>query len=523
MSRESIAKDVMTTYESSSELLKEEPKLAYCQQLVDECIANKAGLIALLSKHPNWDAENLRVHFDADYTRAVNKNVAISSLSSMGYTLRTYPGRSEYIERLGRMLMSEPEWFITPITEEVAANVKKLWFDNVDDVHIHAGSKPTKAVMKLLRQFGFDSLPEDVKHEALRSYSQYADNINPITIKRHTVISVNPVDFLRMSDGNSWTSCHRVANLNEEWGEDQEFGCYSAGTLSYAYDKQTMIMYTVDAEAEDITFYPKTTRQLYFWNGYVLLGSRVYPQSMDGDNYEYESHRVIAEKVIADCLGESNIWRRVEEYRTESYGLHYPDYEYAKYPAYELSFRTQDEFYTKTFEIGCANRYITCVVCGGHGDFESGNPVCINCLSRNRFYCELCGEYEYGESHWVNGEDFYVCDYHWDDRIRACTECGYDYDNEGDRLTWVDSVDEYVCDDCLANYYRWSEYSEEYYKTDDMVNLDGIGWVTEDEAEEYYAYAEDTERYHLIDDLHDYEDPETGELHYYYNNIPEVA
>ena len=48
--------------------------------------------------------------------------------------------------------------------------------------------------------------------EAYDKFAKYADSINPIKVKRHTVLSVHPIDYYTMSFGNSWTSCHCSAS-----------------------------------------------------------------------------------------------------------------------------------------------------------------------------------------------------------------------------------------------------------------------------------------------------------------------
>ena len=408
-----LAREALETFMSSSDLYDDDyPQLAYCEELVDTCLRNKATLIDLLSKHPNWDADNYRVHFDADFIREADTRRAANIINSLGWELsRT---GHESLASLGCLFKDISYAFTRNIDDSTVNYVRN---ELGDDAHIHAGSKPTKAVMKLLRQYGIDELGEDAKHIILRIYSEYADYLSPTTIKRHTVLSVNPVDFLRMSHGNSWTSCHRIPYCNDE------FGCYSGGCLSYAYDEETMIMYTSDAgiDNDDLTMSPKTTRQLYFWNGRALLGSRLYPQDMDGNSPEYEAHRAIVEKIVAECLGRENIWRKVEyKTHTEDCSLHYPDYAYSHYPAYELSFDTHPDDEPNIFYIGTNRDDIICVVCGEYGGLESQAPVCPEHLGKGE-WCQICGEYHGGESYYVDGEDYEVCEYHWNEYIKITT------------------------------------------------------------------------------------------------------
>ena len=60
------------------------PKQQYCTQMEQRCLTYKQRLIEVLSRHPNWDADNLRIHFDKTFERPQNLTDAHTRLIDLG-------------------------------------------------------------------------------------------------------------------------------------------------------------------------------------------------------------------------------------------------------------------------------------------------------------------------------------------------------------------------------------------------------------------------------------------------------
>lgn len=507
-----LAEQVKTIIDSESPV---PAQLIYCKELVRDCLKNKQPLIDVLSKHPNWDEENFRVHFDADYTRNYDFAEAKKALKRLGAYIEDlrcteHEEISDELYVLGeRFFYNYPELFTTPegILGGIADSVRSYRFSDgelhLSEAHIKEGQKCTRAVMGLLRQYGFNDLRPEYQHNILQTYSEYADAMCPIKIKRHTVLSVNPVDFLLMSEGNSWDSCHRIY---EGWG------CYSGGCESYAYDSSTMIMYTVGADVDEdsITWAGKVTRQLYFYNGYVLVGSRVYPQRMDGINSVYEEHRLIAEKIMADALGVPNIWKKTEwRDDTPFSSNHYPDYKYNNYPAYVPSVvDTEAEDFSNEIRIGTPNENTICVCCGNHIDYHE-YPVCSSCADNRgeEYYCEICREYYYDgdrEEHYYDYGGYSVCDYCWEDYFRRCVDCDEYFYSED--MTYIEDVG-YVCEDCRNDNYTICDECDNWVRREDTVYLEHLDkTVCQGCFDNYYHQAQEDWLFYPEDDLYHADD-----------------
>ena len=499
MVKERIAKQIEDMFDEVYELYGGHADPEYCYKAAESCIEAKDSLIQMLSKHPKWDADNLRVHFNADYTRPADTGMADSCVGAIANEIIAAAK-----DRLDDCEMDE-EWFAeyehyfcvstegrprpallvfamnlwgvrkfrslfacnSVITDEAEALVKKI----LPDARIHAGTKSTRALFKLLQQYGWEDYirgfckrsklnpvtlevtEEDCLTRARKKYTEYADYMNELSVTRHTVLSVNPMDFLRMSYGNSWQSCHYIST------DGDESGCYSAGCWSYAYDNQTMIFFTVDAGVDDdnITYADKYTRQLYFWNGSALLPSRVYPAEDNLSDPVYKSNREIVEQIIADCTGYGNLWKNMGKKSTEldidSRGMHYRDYNCHSYPVYMPTFLVQDSAdkdMTDFMNFAIGSDKAICVCCGNRLD-EENYPICYSC-ARGRYTCERCGDTYHSEDDGSYVEGSWACRY------------------------------------CVDNYAVWDEYEEEYIWTSNAVYVEDYGYVHEDRCDEYHGF-----------------------------------
>ena len=526
------------------------PSKGPVKDIVKETIECKKSLIELLRKHPNWDESHLRVHFDADIQRMSQSKVARVKLNNLADLFNNRwryfrikknalndfcwgdmnlpedeAGQEEYLNdyenakkkaeiflRLDVFVGEALYWKDWTENPAVTEDMKERVLNQMNlngfsvDLHCNVGAKTTRALWKLLRELGVETeLDEDTLHEVRRLYAEYADAMNPITIKRHTVLSVNPTDFLLMSNGNSWTSCHYIGNAPEY------AGCYSAGALSYAMDEQTMIFYTVDAGVSDeyLTQEPKITRQLYFWNGEAITGSRIYPQGTDGNDTAYASQRSIVEKVMAECLSAPNLWKKLPfsaDYVSE--GLHYRDYECHAYPSFVLS--GTDFGDKQVYWIGGECR---CPQCGEYNEEYEDNILCEKCArGGNIVYCHDCGreidlDDDYDDYYYDEDRDQYFC-YNC---VSVCDHCGDTYPT---MYGESNSNGEWFCEGCVddGSVYECDECGE-YFDVDDLIY---------DENLDQYFCEECFNRTHDVcdvcgediykSDLQERMDPETGEV-----------
>ena len=370
------------------------------------------------------------------------------------------------------------------------------------------GQKVSKVVNKFMKYYEFDKI-KDMRTETYvnnngdicervrdygwnKQFADFADGINPLEVKRWTIISVNPVDYLTMSFGNGWASCHTLDKDNNRNASGNYEGCYCSGTLSYMLDNCTLIMYTIDENynGKEFCLEDKINRCNIHVGEDKFIQGRVYP---DGRNADKETSiagqlRAIMQTVLADCVKEANLWKVLKgtgncrQIASSVYGAtNYPDWKH--YDDCNVSFlkRNGIELNTTTIKIGhkpiCPNcgeehtteEYLTCescrdeydekcACCGSHintdydnyvYDEDTGNYYCDDyCAEREDcYYCENVNEYH---SEWVY-EDSYTGDYF------------YDY-HERDGI----HIDDFhYVDEENANNDGWIELDGDWYREDD--------------------------------------------------------
>ena len=201
---------------------------------------------------------------------------------------------------------------VSNLTEEHVAEILKR--DNT--LKIKAGMKTSRAFNHLCHTYGVD---ESERYN--KAFAKYADLVSGIKRKLKFVISLNPYDYLTMSFGNSWSSCHNIKN----------HGGWCGGTLSYMLDSTSIITYCVGKD-DNVQTDDKIYRNMFAYGENMLLQSRIYPQGNDGNTDLYGVFRRLVQAELAELLElKNNAWYTnigpsVCKSVTVSSGVHYKDY-----------------------------------------------------------------------------------------------------------------------------------------------------------------------------------------------------
>ena len=475
-------------------------------KIIDTWANNKKDLITAFKKHPNYLEGKFMIVFSHDFERVTDCNalerfkswvidadvveyVKENNFMPENMKKETSLYRQKYPTKIFDFLIKIPVYTFQYIDSELADELNKI----CPEVHAHDGQKTSRVINKLLTYIGVSKHPD-----YNREFAKYADALNPLTITRHTVLSVNPLDYLTMSFGNSWASCHTIDKRNKRGMPNSYEGMYSSGTISYMLDSPSMVFYTVDASYNGNDFWnePKINRQMFHWGEEKLVQGRLYPQDNDGDNSVYTPYREIVQKVMSELFSLPNYWTVSKGTDAagkfiNSDGTHYRDYD--NYSNCTLSRPKGSE----------NDRYITvghdpiCIECGHEHDTED----CISCCSKpSEYYCEECGEpIDDDDVIWINDRP-YCCDcVTWCDEcesyfvgegtavikygytITVCDDCfdRYAYCNccgeyhPSEMTYWIDADCESVCDDCFSDYYGTCEDCGEHYKLKDLEDHNG--------------------------------------------------
>jgi hypothetical protein len=527
-------------------------------EITDTYKESKAPLAGILSRHPNWDPEQLAIVFSQNYKRGIDKNAVRDFGIWCGKEYSKMYAQTRELKYLGktyaewrRMLYTadSPEeiaeameakhilievgyecagYYVSRQVYEEAIKVRNLFgfitnyhydetesevydvLDNLTDGCINAetakgineyfpelkavkGQKLSRVIGKLGKLTGLDQI-KDVDECNGRDYgwnrkfAMLGDAVNPLVIRRHTIISINPLDYLTSSFGHNWASCHTIDpdNLRHMDSSHNYHGMYMSGTLSYMLDGVTVVFYTVDSAYNGKEFWTqdKMQRNLFHFGEEKLVQGRVYPDGRDGGDESYAGQfRAVMQKVLAECLNIDNLWVRMKNSNmrslTESKGTHYRDY--VEYPDPTIS-RLKGSENMKRIVIG---HEPICPNCGKE-HHEKGSLTCPRCS--RKYICDSCGAVIDPDD-----DEVVIID---GNRYFCCAECA-------EREGFVETMDDgwHPRESCIQDYWTDDWY---YYYEDSLIRTgDGRTFICEDTAREAgYVYVADIEEWVREDDVH---------------------
>lgn len=452
-------------------------------KIIDKWATNKATLIEAFKRHPNYVEDKFLIAFESDYERDIDER-AISNFDqwirwnvfSWAIDNKKLPEDVDKIrkvqhctwlpQKIFNNIFSNLTYFNTrTLTQAQATRINEA----IPEIRAKANEKTSRVINKICTYLHYNEHPD-----YNREFAKYADALTPIKIKRHTILSVNPIDYLTMSFGNSWSSCHTIDKQNKRDMPNGYHGQYSSGTMSYMLDGTSMVLYTVDSKYDGNEFYSqdKINRQMFHYGEDKLIQSRLYPQCNDSDSEIYTPFRILVQEIISTIFDFPNLWVKKNNSICTyvwSRGTHYRDY--TKFNSCNLTIKKDSEN-EKEIQIG---HDPICIECGCiHENSEN-----INCC-HNGYICARCGcriddddYYEIDGEYYCEGCTFY-CEFCHETHVR-------------DNGTYTDSYGQ-VCNDCLDEYFVQCEDCDEWIHRDDIVRLDVDGysrWVCDSCADDY--------------------------------------
>ena len=332
----------------------------------------KGWLVNQLRKSPNWDEQNLCIAENVDQKRTptpsqksdawvVFCNNVFDDLDTERKVLKSYSITDAVIE--GNLTQSAKDYISCCQTFK--------------DAKINVGAKMTRVIRQLCELAGV------TKNENFeKRYAQLTDNISDGVVKMKYCLSVNPLDFLLMSNGNSWSSCHYLDKNNGD-------KCYQSGTMSYPVDEVSMIFFSIsDTRAtNDFYTFKKCKRQIVCYDGDSVLQSRLYPDVSRYGSYDAKMNENIRNWELAKLdETEKHDWkttvvdatrRTVHQYFATANGsTHYPDYDYSDYHSTIISQISSTD--VNPFSAYAIGGETICPHCGGKHS-RTGCCLCYNC------------------------------------------------------------------------------------------------------------------------------------------------
>lgn len=321
---------------------------------------SKRKQMDLFRKHPYWSEEAKAIVFLQSETRGIDYDDAYRKLDKL----------TDYI--LSKVYVDDDYWLLSGVIytindicckEEAQDGLVTDYF--IERLHYHIGSRNVpKPVERMLRrgtkitrlvrkicenvvihrtgevidatQFADDGDPR-TRRSFDKYYAQFADALSELTVEKITVVSLNFLDFMTMSNGNSWSSCHFINShgIFHENSESSYQGMYKQGCLSYALDEPSFILYTLPATFKDTDYYrcQKLTRMCCQYENGILITGKCYPNNNDALITRY---RQMMQLIISQIEERPNLWTFSKKTskvtcfaQTVNDTGHYPDYTYS--------------------------------------------------------------------------------------------------------------------------------------------------------------------------------------------------
>lgn len=202
---------------------------------------------------------------------------------------------------------------------------------------LSGGMKTARAFNRICNYYNVGTVPSEKtkRADALykiynQEFAKYADMVSGLKRKLKFFISVNPIDYLTMSFGVNWASCHTIDQNNQRHMPNSYSGMYCGGTMSYMLDGTSIVTFVND-HIPDNWEEGKIYRCMFHYENDILIQGRVYPQGNDGNTDLYKVFRGFVQDEFSDLLKlSSNVWIKKTSRgcgaNTISVGVHYRDY-----------------------------------------------------------------------------------------------------------------------------------------------------------------------------------------------------
>ena len=232
---------------------------------------------------------------------------------------------------------------------------------------LKSGTKTSRAFNAVCTHYGVDKLHPEEKvvngvqktvYPYNKQFAAYSDLVSGLARKMQFVISLNPLDYLLMSNGVNWVSCHNIASG----------GCMG-GTISYMLDEVSIITFVVEnIDGKEIHKVPKVYRQMYHYKNNLFIQSRLYPQGNDGATNLYDKFREFVIEEFTDLLDVDDEWsykvgpaKCVAHIQNADGAQHYPDFNYNRSVGIFYPTNNKPSISRQTLTVGHVG---ICVNCG---------------------------------------------------------------------------------------------------------------------------------------------------------------
>lgn len=308
------------------------------ESLFTHYYVNKSPLMELFSKHPDWDKENLCISTKVEVKESLDTcKYYLDSLYNSQST-RDYSEVYSYIRNN-----------MSATVDETLANIANTTYS----LNIKSGMKLTRLVNRL---WGAAS-PYD--------FDKLAAYLSRLSTTYPAVFSLNAMDYLTMSNGNSWSSCHIIGHQ------------YGKGPLALMMDETSVVCYLRPSKTDGTAPWqlPKVKRQLFHINVSTrqFLQNRMYPERVDS---LADVLRLQLESILETAGGWRGKWVTSSNTDEISGMIAYPDWDCSSHNPLHVYLK---EFGNSERELIKVGSYVPCLSCGQIRKRKDQTYYCTSC------------------------------------------------------------------------------------------------------------------------------------------------
>ena len=404
---------------------------------------SKRKQMELFRKHPYWCEEAKAIIFAYNEERGVSFNVASREIHGLRVYIHkhtnSWPNGDHVLcalEKTFELLIGNEPHEKHVMTDKFIEFLNHYLVDTSGKPPKSAqrmmsvGTKISRFIRKCCEEFQLNSGDvidvtkfEDAHESGDRSFDSFekhfaklADALSEISTKKMALASINFLDFMTMSNGNSWSTCHYINShglFHSDDGNGSSYhGAYKQGCLSYALDEPSFIFYTLPIDFKENDYYrcKKMTRMCCQYANGVMITGKCYPNN---ETSLINKYRDMLQNVVSAVETSANEWEVsdstetiCELVSTAARSAHYADYTISRQrPTISLCRKIMHGT-GKQMTIG---HKAYCLHCGKEMD---GCSEWLQCSShRRRMVCKQCGKkIEDGMEYREIGEHLYCSD-----------------------------------------------------------------------------------------------------------------
>ena len=359
-------------------------------QILNKYIENKGWILRLFQKHYAYNG-NGQIVLGSKFKREMNFDEIIDFLSLISnhdilthikclFSIKEKYDYFNMINDLKEHCISQCNGIID---ENLYQTLQSKY--NIDTYNINKGMKISRLINKICLKYQIPKIFEKNGISYHHEFAKFSDAINSSITEQKVILSVNPIDYLTMSFGNSWTSCHTIDKNNVRRIKSQHsyHGAYCSGTMSYLLDNCSFVFYIIDKkyQGNNPELENKISRCMFHLNNDYFIQARVYPQGNDGNHSVRKQYRQIVERVLAECVNLKNEWLKIKIDPHKiiiSQGTNYEDYFHYDTDICKIK-NNQNKNTLSLITIGYQP---CCVKCGKIFDYydEVDQLLCKDCL-----------------------------------------------------------------------------------------------------------------------------------------------